>query len=141
MPKKRKPAMTKVVPVKMSDALYERLQRIAERVGEADSTIIRLVLFAGLLQIERDNFQLFKFEEQTFETAGEKPTAPAGGRSSGSTRESRGPDEVIAARINEPPTASSAPSPRGSEPSSKPRVTGARARLRKMIEREKRKAP
>lgn len=87
MAKKRKPPMTKVVPVKMSDELYERLQNVSKEVGEPDSTIIRLVLRAGLAQIERDHFTIFKFEAENFASASEteKDGAGVGGRSSDST--------------------------------------------------------
>jgi predicted transcriptional regulator len=75
--------MTKVVPVKMSDDLYERLQAVALKTGEPDSTIIRLVLRAGLMEIVKDNYQLFKFG---FGEAGESIGADAGGPSLRSTR-------------------------------------------------------
>jgi predicted transcriptional regulator len=77
--------MTKVVPVKMSDSLYERLQTVAELVGEADSTIIRLVLRAGLAQIEKDKYQVFKFD-QDFSEAGETRGADVDDLSTDSTR-------------------------------------------------------
>jgi hypothetical protein len=60
--KSKTPRMTKVVPVKMDEALYASLQAIADRVGENESTIIRIVLRAGLRQIVRDNYELFRFE-------------------------------------------------------------------------------
>lgn len=63
MPKKKKPALTKVVPVKMNQETYDRLQAVAERVGEADSTIIRLVLRAGLTEIERRNYEIFDMSD------------------------------------------------------------------------------
>ncbi len=64
MARESKPSkMPKVVPVKMPEALHERLKEIAEKVGEAESTIIRIVLRAGLTQIEKDNYTLFRFND------------------------------------------------------------------------------
>lgn len=76
MPKKRKPAMTKVVPVKMGEELYDRLQHVAQKVGEADSTIIRLVLRAGLNEIVKDNYELFKFSPDEENGAKNKSSDP-----------------------------------------------------------------
>jgi len=70
MPKKNKAILTKVIPVKMNQETYDRLQKVAEQVGEADSTIIRLVLRAGLTEIERRGYEILSLGEA-------KKSAPA----------------------------------------------------------------
>ncbi len=107
--------MTKVVPVKMSDDLYARLQQVAEKVGEADSTIIRLVLRAGLLEIVKDNYQLFKF---SFEAA-RRSAVDAGAPSTVPTRYSAN-EAAPAPRFSEKPPKASPEKPRKPRTGSKP---------------------
>lgn len=41
MARKRKPAMTKILPVKMPDDLDERLKKAADKLGEGEAVIMR----------------------------------------------------------------------------------------------------
>lgn len=41
------------VPISFDSETYERIQRLAEEVGEADAVVIRLLLRAGLAVLDR----------------------------------------------------------------------------------------
>lgn len=53
-PKSSKRQKRSNVPISFDSETYERIQRVAKEVGEADAVVIRLILRAGLAVLERE---------------------------------------------------------------------------------------
>jgi hypothetical protein len=62
----------------MGEDLYIRLQHAAEKIGEADSTVIRLTLRAGLSQLERENYELFELKNAPKKKTGQRVRSATG---------------------------------------------------------------
>ncbi len=63
MPRTRssKKVTAKPIPVRLDEATLQRLKRAAEKTGESEATILRLVLRAGLTELEARAYELFTF--------------------------------------------------------------------------------